>query len=251
MNDTVLKPQMLGRLGIKRERVPRHIAIIMDGNGRWAKARGKSRADGHRAGMERIHDIVQASQDVGVEHLTLFAFSSENWRRPRPEIQALFSLLVEYFHREIDELHKNGVRIRILGVDTNVPDNILRVLRRAEDLTRNNPNLTLNIAFNYGSRQEITSAVRRMAEEVAGGMLRVEDIDEGLVGEHLYTAGQPDPDLLIRTSGEQRISNFLLYQLAYTELVFVEQHWPDVSVDVYFDAIRQYAGRDRRFGGLG
>ncbi|MBE5780762.1 MAG: isoprenyl transferase [Clostridiales bacterium] len=223
----------------------------MDGNGRWAKARGKKRTDGHRAGMERIHDIVKASQDIGVEHLTLYAFSCENWKRPKLEVQALFSLLVEYFHKEIDELNRNGVCIRIIGQNDNIPDNILRVLRHAEDLTKDNPNLTLNIAFNYGSRQEMVHAVRNMANEVAMGAIGVDEIDEAMISSHLYTAGQPDPDLLIRTSGEQRLSNYLLYQLAYAEFVFLDEHWPDFTVDVYYKAIRQYAQRSRRFGGLG
>ena len=249
MND-VIKDSELKQLGISAEAVPCHVAIIMDGNGRWAKARGLSRTEGHRAGMDRIHKIVETSQEIGVKYLTLYAFSTENWKRPRPEIRVLFSLLIEYFDREIEELHANGVCVKVLGSRENIPGNVLKALDRAQDLTKNNANLTLNIAFNYGGRQELVGAARQIAQEIESGRLRSDDVDEDIFCEKLYTHGQPDVDLVIRTSGELRISNFLLYQIAYAEFYITPTYWPDFTKEEYFEAIRQYSSRSRRFGGL-
>ena len=235
---------------IDPDAVPRHVAIIMDGNGRWAKERGKARTFGHRAGMERICTVVRASSDIGVDVLTLYAFSTENWKRPRPEVEALFSLLVEFLKREINNLHKNGVKLRVIGDISHIPAAARRAVEAGIEKTKNNTGLVLNIALNYGSRNEMVEAVQHITQEVAGGALEAEHIDEHTISEHLETAGLPDPDLLIRTSGEKRLSNFLLYQLAYAEFVFTEVHWPDFDNQHYYEALCEYAHRNRRFGGV-
>ena len=230
--------------------IPRHVAIIMDGNGRWATKRGLPRSAGHRAGMEALRDLITASSELGIEALTLYAFSTENWKRPRDEVGTLFSLVVEYFNREISELHENGVRIRVLGDISCVPQKARAALMRAEDMTHDNRGLKLNLAINYGARAELVRAARALAEDVSNGGMAPDAIDEAAVSSRLYTSGQPDVDLLIRTGGEMRLSNFLLYQSAYAELLFTDTLFPDFDKAHYLDAIREFQGRSRRFGAI-
>lgn len=230
--------------------IPRHVAIIMDGNGRWATKRGLPRSAGHRAGMEALRDLITASSELGIEALTLYAFSTENWKRPRDEVGTLFSLVVEYFNREISELHENGVRIRVLGDISCVPQKARAALMRAEDITHDNRGLKLNLAINYGARAELVRAARALAEDVSNGGMAPDAIDEAAVSSRLYTSGQPDVDLLIRTGGEMRLSNFLLYQSAYAELLFTDTLFPDFDKAHYLDAIREFQGRSRRFGAI-
>lgn len=234
-----------------QERMPRHVAIIMDGNGRWAKQRGKLRTTGHRAGMERMVNVVRVSSDIGLDALTLYAFSTENWKRPRPEVDALFSLLVEYIRREIDELHRNQVKLVVMGDYARLPKTAVMEVDRGIERTKNNTGMVLNIALNYGARAELVQAAQQVAGRVQRGELAPESIEETDIENALYTAGLPDPDLLIRTSGEQRLSNFMLWQLAYTEFVFTDVHWPEFSNEVYWQCIKTYMDRDRRFGAVG
>jgi undecaprenyl diphosphate synthase len=229
---------------------PRHIAIIMDGNGRWAEARGLPRAEGHRRGVEAVRRTVEAAIAEGIPHLTLFSFSSENWSRPATEVSDLMGLLKRFIRRDLAELHRNGVRIRIIGEKEGVEGEVVKLLGEAESLTRENTRLELIVAFNYGGRAEIARAAARLAASVARGELRAEEITPERLAASLDTAGTPDPDLLIRTSGEQRLSNFLLWQLAYAELLFLDVFWPDFSREHLALAIAEYQGRDRRFGGL-
>ena len=230
--------------------IPRHVAIIMDGNGRWATKRGLPRSAGHRAGMEALRDLITASSELGIEALTLYAFSTENWKRPRDEVGTLFSLVVEYFNREISELHEKGVRIRVLGDMSRVPQKARAALMRAEDITHDNSGLKLNLAINYGARAELVRAAKALAEDVSNGGMAPDAIDEAAVSSRLYTSGQPDVDLLIRTGGEMRLSNFLLYQSAYAELLFTDTLFPDFDKAHYLDAIREFQGRSRRFGAI-
>ncbi len=227
---------------------PAHVAIIMDGNGRWAKKRGLPRIVGHKNGAEAVRRAVAASIELGIRYLTLFGFSSENWKRPPSEIDDLMGLLRHYLRGEIAELHKNGVRVRVIGErDKHAPD-IVTLIDNAESLTRGNERLHLSMAINYGGRAEIALAARAVAAQVASGALKPEQVDEDCIARHLFTSGIPDPDLLIRTSGEQRISNFLLWQSAYAELVFTETLWPDFAKDDLERALRDYHGRERRYG---
>lgn len=230
--------------------IPRHVAIIMDGNGRWATKRGLPRSVGHRAGMEALRDLITASSELGIEALTLYAFSTENWKRPRDEVGTLFSLVVEYFNREISELHEKGVRIRVLGDMSRVPQKARAALMRAEDMTHDNRGLKLNLAINYGARAELVRAAKALAEDVSNGGMAPDAIDEAAVSSRLYTSGQPDVDLLIRTGGEMRLSNFLLYQSAYAELLFTDTLFPDFDKAHYLDAIHEFQGRSRRFGAI-
>jgi len=228
--------------------IPRHVAIIMDGNGRWARERMLPRPIGHRNGMKAVREVVEGAIEAGVEYLSLFAFSQENWQRPPIEISALMSLLEEYIQREADELESQGVRVRVLGdVDRLVPT-ARAAVERVISQTSHNRKLTLNLFISYGSRAEMTRAARRIAEEVRAGTLEPDQVDEKAFAERLYTHDCPDPDLLIRTSGEQRISNFLLWQLAYTELVISPVLWPDFGRRNLYEAILDYQSRDRRFG---
>ena len=229
--------------------LPRHVAIIMDGNGRWAKQHMLKVAMGHRAGVEALRAIIRESSDIGIKALSLFAFSTENWRRSEAEVAALMQLLLEYFSSEIDELDENNVRIRILGDKEGLPSPQKEALFKAEERTKDNTGLNLCIAINYGGRQELVRAARLLAEKVQAGEMKPEDIDEQALSDCLYTAGLPDVDLLIRTSGEMRLSGFLLYQCAYAEFLFPETHWPDFTLDDYHAALDAYALRDRRFGG--
>lgn len=236
--------------GLDPTRLPQHVAIIMDGNGRWAKRRNQPRAFGHCAGVEALRAIIRESSDLGIKALTIYAFSTENWSRPKDEISALMSLLLEFFGREIDELHENRVCIRILGDVQGMPAPQREALVAAMDKTGGNTGLKLNIALNYGSRMEIVRAARTIAERVEHGEIRAEQVDERLFESCLYTAGLPDVDLLIRTSGEMRLSNFLLYQVSYAEFVVVDTLWPDFDLAAYRAALMEYQKRDRRFGGV-
>ncbi len=232
-------------------RMPRHIGIIMDGNGRWARARGLPRSAGHKAGVEAVRRTVRAAHEMGIEVLTLYSFSSENWSRPRSEVAYLFSLLRRFVHRDVAEMHAMDVRIRIIGEREGLDADIVGLLEHCEALTRENGGLELVVAFNYGGRQEIARAARRLAEEAAAGRLRPEEITPELIGRHLYAPDLPEPDLLIRTSNEKRLSNFLLWQAAYAELVFAGEFWPDFNGETLRRAVEEYAARERRFGGLG
>lgn len=229
---------------------PVHVAIIMDGNGRWARARGLPRTAGHRAGVEALRNTVRAAGDMGIRWLTVYAFSSENWSRPKSEISDLMGLLKLFIRRDLAELHHNGVRVRIVGERHDLEPDIRALLEEAESLTRDNDAMNLVIAFNYGSRNEIAAAVRRLASEAARGVLDPQGITAETLGAYLDTAGIPDPDLIIRTSGEQRLSNFLLWQAAYSEFIFLPCNWPDFGRADLAAAIDAFAARDRRFGGV-
>lgn len=231
-------------------RIPRHIAVIMDGNGRWAEERGFPRAFGHQAGASGVREVITASVKLGIEVLTLYSFSSENWRRPGDEIQALMRLCVAYCEGEREELLRHNIRVRVIGRRTGMPEDVLAALDTLCDATRGCTGLTLCLAINYGARDEITDAVRGIAAKVAQGQLDPDAIDEAIIGDHLNTAGLPDPDLLIRTGGEMRLSNYLLWQLSYAEIYVTEQHWPDFSESSLHEAVRTFACRKRRFGGL-
>jgi undecaprenyl diphosphate synthase len=230
---------------------PVHVGIIMDGNGRWAQARGCARVEGHRNGADAVRRTVEAAGDLGIRYLTLYGFSNENWKRPELEISALMGLLRVYLRCEIDELDEAGVKIRFIGQRHRLDDDIVALMEGAEEKTKNNTRLTLIVALSYGARQEITDAAKAIARRVASGDLDPEKVDENVLESHLETAGIPDPDLLIRTSGEQRISNFLLWQLAYAELVFTNTLWPDFSRDDLEEAINEFHRRERRYGATG
>jgi undecaprenyl diphosphate synthase len=229
--------------------VARHVAIIMDGNGRWAAERGLPRVEGHRQGVESVRRTVEAAMELGITHLTLFSFSSENWSRPRQEINDLFGLLRRFVRRDLAELHKNGVKIRMIGARSGLDDDILRMLDDAVELTKDNAALNLTIAFNYGARDEIARAAQKIAEDAKKGIVDPSVVTPERFATYLDTTGLPDPDLLIRTSGELRLSNFLLWQLAYAEFVFVDVYWPDFTKELFEAAIAEYQRRNRRFGG--
>ncbi len=230
--------------------VPHHVAIIMDGNGRWAAGRGLPRVEGHRRGVEALRKTVRAAGDIGIRCLTIFSFSSENWQRPVSEIRDLMGLLRRFIRNDLAELHSNGVCVRVIGERESLDPDIRRLLEEAEQLTRANTNLKLIVAFNYGARDEIARAVRRIAGRVAAGELKPEAVTEDMIGENLDASDIADPDLIIRTSGEQRLSNFLLWQAAYSELVFSPVYWPDFDRATLEAAIEEYRRRERRFGGL-
>jgi undecaprenyl diphosphate synthase len=230
--------------------VPKHVAIIMDGNGRWAAARGLPRVEGHRRGVEALRRTVRAAGDLGISVLTIFSFSSENWARPSSEIRDLMSLLRRFIRKDLADMHNSNVRVRIIGERDDLDRDICLLLQEAEDLTRGNDGLTLVVAFNYGARQEIASAARRLAIEVAEGRLSADEVTPERLGNYFYAPDIPDPDVIIRTSGEQRLSNFLLWQAAYSELVFVPINWPDFDRATLEGAIAEYRRRERRFGGL-
>lgn len=233
------------------ELLPQHVAVIMDGNGRWAKRRLLPRSAGHTAGMFKVKSVIRMSSDLGIRYLTLYAFSTENWKRPESEVSFLMKLLVQFLEQELDEMHARNVVFRTIGDVTSLPDPVQQVLRGAVEKTKNNSGLTVNIALSYGSRAEIAQAAQRAAAEVLSGQLAPEEITEELLGSYLETGGQPDPDLLIRTSGEERLSNFLLYQLAYTEFYFTPVQWPDFDEAEYTKALEAYSRRQRRYGGIG
>jgi undecaprenyl diphosphate synthase len=229
---------------------PRHVAIIMDGNGRWAAARGLPRGEGHRRGVEALRKTVRAAGELGISFLTIFSFSAENWSRPPSEIRDLMGLLRRFIRNDLAELHQNRVKVRVIGERGDLEPEIRRLLEEAEELTRENDQLTLVVAFNYGARQEIARAAARLAAEVRAGRLEPAAITADLIGQNLDAPDLPDPDLIIRTSGELRLSNFLLWQAAYSELVFVPTYWPDFDRAALEDALAEYHRRERRFGGL-
>jgi len=230
--------------------VPAHVAIIMDGNGRWAAARGLPRVEGHRRGVEALRKTVRAAGEIGIRCLTIFSFSSENWQRPASEVRDLMGLLRLFIRKDLAELHSNGVRVRVIGERDSLDPDIRRLLEEAEQLTADNRNLTLVVAFNYGARDEIARAMKRVAADVAAGAIKPGDVTEQMITARLDAPDIADPDLIIRTSGEQRLSNFLLWQAAYSELVFTPLYWPDFDRAALEAAIDEYRRRERRFGGL-
>jgi undecaprenyl diphosphate synthase len=232
------------------DRQPRHVAIIMDGNGRWAHERSLPRSAGHRQGVAAVRRAVRAALELGIDYLTIYSFSAENWSRPAEEVSDLLGLLKRFIQQDVAELHGAGVKVRIIGERANLSSDIAPLIEQTERLTRDNTRLTLIVAFNYGSRQEIARAARSLAEEVKAGRLAPDEITPEAIARSLYASDVPDPDLLIRTGGEQRLSNFLLWQCAYSEFVFVPEHWPDFSREILERALTEYRTRDRRFGGL-
>lgn len=230
--------------------IPKHIAIIMDGNGRWAKRRKLPRSMGHKAGVETIRRILKEADRLGVKHMTLYAFSTENWKRPKEEVQALMKLLVQYLTNEVEGLHQNGVVLRILGDTNTLPTTVKNKIDEAIELTKDNKGIVLNVAFNYGGRDEIVRAVKNIVTDIKTGNIDEDNINESLFSNYLYTKDSPDPDLIIRPSGEQRISNFLLWQCAYSEFWYSNVNWPDFREKDLQRAIYDYQNRDRRFGGV-
>ena len=235
---------------LNEKRIPKHIAIIMDGNGRWAQKRGMPRAFGHREGAETLKKIVRFSSDIGVGALTAYAFSTENWKRPAEEVSLLMKLIAEYLDGNIEEMHQNNVRVRFIGKTEELSDGLRHKIEKAQTRTANNTGLVLNLAVNYGARTEITRAVQLIASQVRDGLIKPEDITENTIQQNLYTGDLPDPDLLIRPSGDFRISNFLLWQCAYTEFWYTETNWPDFTPELLVQAIIAFQNRERRFGGL-
>lgn len=235
---------------ILKKALPRHIAIIMDGNGRWAQNRGLPRVAGHRAGVESLKHIIEFCSEINISYLTVYAFSTENWKRPKEEINTLMNLIIEYIERELDVLDKNGVKINPIGILEELPHNTLRCIEKASKKTKDNNKLVLNVALNYGGRAEITQAVKSICQKVTDGEYNIEDINENLISSFLFTPNMPDPDLMIRPSGEMRLSNFLLWQLAYSELWVTNVLWPDFTPQHLINAIYDFQNRDRRFGGI-
>lgn len=233
---------------LNKKKLPKHIAIIMDGNGRWAKRRSLPRLMGHRKGMESVRKVVKICRELGIKVLTLYAFSAENWRRPKVEIKALMSLLKRYIRSEINELHKNDIKVNVIGDLEKLPEDVLSLINDAVQKTKDNSGMVLNVALSYSGRDEILHAVSKIAEKITSKKLTLSEIDEKTFSEHLYTAGLPDPDLLIRTSGELRVSNFLLWQIAYTEIYVMDVLWPDFRKQDLYKAIAEYQKRKRRFG---
>ncbi|MGJ8528249.1 isoprenyl transferase [Maritalea sp.] len=237
-------------IDIAPDQLPSHIGVIMDGNGRWAQARGKHRSDGHRAGVEALRRLVTCAVEFEIKYLTVFSFSSENWRRPQDEINTILGLMKKFVASDIGTFAKNNVRIRILGSRKGLNSSVLKMIQEAEERTTQCTGLQLNIAFNYGARAEILDATIDIAERVARGELKTQDIDEDVMSRALYTGGLPDPDIIFRTSGEQRLSNFLLWQSAYSEFVFSQEFWPDFSRSSFLDLLHTFATRKRRFGNI-
>lgn len=235
---------------IDENRVPQHIAIIMDGNGRWAKAKFMPRTYGHKAGVETIRTVVEESKRLGIKYITLYAFSTENWKRPKDEVSALMKLLVTYLRKEVAELDKNGVQIRTIGDVSKLPQICIDELDKAKEKTKDNDKLVLNLALNYGGRADILDGVKAIAKKVESKEISPEDITEDMIANSLDTKGIPDPDLVIRTSGEQRLSNFLLWEVAYSEFYYTDIHWPDFDEKELQKAVYSYQNRDRRFGGV-
>lgn len=231
-------------------RIPTHIGVIMDGNGRWARARGKPRTEGHVAGVKALRRMVELCIRYDVRYLTVFSFSSENWTRPLDEVRFIFGLLHRFVASDLEKLIRNNVRVRIIGSRGNLDTPLQRLIDDVEAKTSGNTGLNLVVAFNYGGKAEITEAVRRIARSVAAGEIKPDEIDEVTVERALYTSGTPDPDVIIRTSGERRVSNFLLWQAAYSELVFVPEHWPDFDEATFVRVLEEYSARERRFGGI-
>ncbi|MCF6463304.1 isoprenyl transferase [Clostridium sp. Cult1] len=235
---------------IDLDRVPKHVAIIMDGNGRWAKKRFLPRTAGHQEGMKRVIEIVEVAEKLNIKYLSLYAFSTENWKRPKEEIDGLMKLLVQYIRIELDRIHKNNVKIQTMGDLNKLPKFAKKEVERAIEKTKNNTKMILNIGLNYGGRDEIVRGIKNLLEDYKMGKLKEEDIDEEIFKNYLYTNNLPDPDLLIRPSGELRLSNFMLYQIAYTEFWFSHIYWPDFKEEEFYKAIIDYQRRNRRFGGI-
>ncbi|QUH21683.1 isoprenyl transferase [Alkaliphilus sp. B6464] len=235
---------------INMDSIPKHIAIIMDGNGRWATERMLPRNLGHRAGVEALRDVIKTASNIGIKHLTLYAFSTENWKRPASEVSLLMKLLIEYLRKEITELHDNNVKIQTIGDINKLNDEVIEEISKATIKTKDNNGLCVNIALNYGGRSEIINAVKKVAEKAKSNEVQIDEIDEVLISSLLYTANVPDPELLIRTSGEIRLSNFLLWQCAYSEFWFTDVYWPDFRGEHLLMAISDYQNRKRRFGGI-
>lgn len=242
------KPASEGALSA--DKIPQHIAVIMDGNGRWAKSRGLPRMAGHHSGMKTVKRITMAADRLGVKYLTLYAFSTENWKRPKAEVEFLMKLPQEFLAIELQELIEKNVQVRMMGYKEDLPDHTLRAVEEAIKQTANNTGLVLNFALNYGSRKEMIEAVRLIGEEVRAGRLLPEQINDEHMDSSLLTSGMPDPDLLIRTSGELRLSNFMLWQLAYSELWFTDVYWPEFTEEHFYEAVREYQRRARRYGGV-
>ncbi len=233
-----------------KDQLPRHVAIIMDGNGRWAKARGMSRTQGHLEGVKRVEEIIKSARDIGIKFLTIYAFSTENWSRPQDEVSMIMRTFIMVLGQKARELSEKGVRINFIGRRQGVPTEVLNAMDEAARVTMNKTTMVLNIAFNYGARAEIVDAIKTIASQVREGKIEVDGIDEKIISSHLYTKGQPDPDLLIRTSGEERISNFLLWQLSYAELYFTDKCWPEFNEEEFFKALASFAQRERRWGSV-
>lgn len=235
---------------INLDKVPAHIAIIMDGNGRWAKSRFMPRTYGHKVGVETIRKVVKECSRLGVKYLTLYAFSTENWKRPKEEVSALMGLLVKYLRSELEELHKNNVKILTIGDISKLPEACIEELALAKEKTKDNTGLVMSLALNYGGRNDLVNAVKNISQDLVDGKISLDDIDDNLISSHLSTNESPDPDLVVRTSGEQRLSNFLLWELAYSEFYFTDIHWPDFDEKELQKAIFAYQSRDRRFGAI-
>lgn len=242
--------ELLAAEGLTAERLPRHIAVIMDGNGRWAEKRHLPRAEGHRRGVTSVRTIVEEAARLGIEQLTLYCLSSENWKRPKRELDFLLRLLEQYVIEERSEIMRQDLRFAMIGRQAGLTAGVLREVQKTLDLSRNNAGMCLCLAVNYGSRSELTDAVQQIAREAAAGTLKPDDISEETISQHLYTSGMPDPDLVIRTAGEMRISNFLLWQISYAELWVTDKCWPEFRRPDLIAALKDYAARDRRFGGL-
>lgn len=236
---------------LRQRPMPQHIAVIMDGNGRWAKAKGLPRLAGHRMGVQTLKSTIIAIEELGIHYLTVYAFSTENWKRPADEVNGLMDLMVEFIDKEIDYLHEKGVRVNPIGDISRLTGKTLERITYAQEKTKANTNIVLNVALNYGGRQEIIRATKTICQEVQDGRLQIDDIDEALFANYLYTKDQPDPDLLIRPSGELRVSNFLLWQIAYSEFWITNVLWPDFGKENLWQAIWEFQNRDRRYGGLG
>lgn len=235
---------------IDMDKIPQHIAIIMDGNGRWARERGMPRTMGHRAGVEALRGVVKCCSEIGVKYLTVYAFSTENWKRPQSEIGILMSLLKEYIKKELDELHAKNVQIRVFGNLSQLPEDVQKAVIAACEKTKNNTGLNFCLALNYGGRAELIQAVKKVIQDVQNGLVQPENINERFFENYLYTSGCPDPEMIIRTSGEMRLSNFLLWQAAYSEIIIVKEYWPDFNEKSLLEAIWAFQQRERRFGGI-
>ncbi|MBO8170983.1 MAG: isoprenyl transferase [Bacillaceae bacterium] len=242
--------ELTEKIQLREDNIPQHVAIIMDGNGRWAKQRGLPRVAGHRAGMNAIREVARAASELNIKIVTLYAFSTENWKRPREEVEYLMKLPQEFLVSELDELNRNNVQVRMVGSEDRLPEHTLEAVTAACEKTKHNTGLILNFALNYGSRAEILHTLQDIAREVKEGKLNPDEIDEQQIESRLETAGLPDPDLLIRTSGEIRLSNFMLWQLAYSELWFTDVYWPDFTREHFYEAISEYQRRSRRYGAI-
>ena len=235
---------------MRKPNMPRHVAIILDGNGRWAESKNLSRSQGHIEGVKRVEEIVEVARQMGIQVLTLYTFSTENWTRPQNEVSMIMKIFCAVLDEKIKKLMKDNIRFRSIGRREGIPTEVLEKIDRSIELTKKNTGLIVNIAFNYGARIEITDAIKHIAQDIKDGRLQVNQIDEQVISNALYTKGLPDPDLLIRTSGEKRISNFLLWQLSYAELYFTEKYWPQFDKEEFEKAIRDYQSRERRFGNV-